>query len=63
MRRPMRRRGQSTTEYMLTISVISIAIIAVLIVFETVVTNGTKDVSQHLVTSLSDASNGGDPIQ
>lgn len=59
----MRRRGQSTTEYMIGISVLSIALAAVILTYIEVISDGTLTVSNHLQTSLSDASHGGDGVQ
>ncbi len=49
----MRRLGQATTEYMLIISVISIAIAAVLITFETILIDNTDSLSTQLTTTLT----------
>lgn len=58
-----RRRAQTTVEYMITLSVISIAIAGVLIVFGDTMQNSTRSLSGYLATSLSDESNGGDGVQ
>lgn len=49
----MRRRGQTTTEYMVIMSVVSIAIAAVLIVFESTLKTNTESLSQDLTNSLT----------
>jgi len=54
----MRRRGQTTTEYLLGISVLSIALAAVLITFIQVVKDSTESTGSYLTTSLVS-----DPIQ
>jgi len=57
------KRAQTTVEYMVTLSVISIAIAAILIVFGDTVQDSTRELSGYLASSLSDASNGGDAVQ
>ena len=52
------RRGQSTTEYLLTIAVIAIAIAAVMQVLSTMITSETAALGSSLAQSLSD-----DPVQ
>ena len=55
------RRGQSTVETMLLVSVISIAIGAVLIVFSDTVQVNARDLSQFLAIELSGNGNPGTP--
>jgi hypothetical protein len=54
---PFRRRlGQTTTEYLLTISVVSLAIIGVMLSFETVFGDNVAALADHLATdSLTSA--------
>jgi len=47
----MTRRGQSTVEYMLTMSVVSLAIIAIMLGFEALITTGTADLADELATT------------
>jgi Flp pilus assembly pilin Flp len=47
----MTRRGQSTVEYMLTMSVVSLAIIAIMLGFEALITTGTSDLSDELAST------------
>ena len=42
------RSGQSTVEYLLTMSVVSIAIVAIMLSFDAVFTNGVKDASNNM---------------
>lgn len=56
------RRGQSTVETMLLISVLSIAIGAVLIVWSDTVQINTRSLSSYLAEELS-GNGGGDEIQ
>ena len=58
-----RRRAQTTVEYMITLSVISIAIAGILIVFGDTIQNNTRNLSGYLASSLADKSNGGDGVQ
>ena len=47
------RRGQTTLEYMVTISVISIAVIALLYTLLSPISTGTGQVAESLSTSLA----------
>ena len=49
--RTRRRLGQTTVEYMLTISVVSLAIIGTMLAFETVFGDNAAALSEHLATS------------
>ena len=42
------RRGQSTVEYMLTMSVVSLAIIAIMLTFEVVFNDSVTDLSESM---------------
>ncbi len=46
-----RRLGQTTVEYMLTISVVSLAIIGTMLAFETIFGDNAASLSEHLATS------------
>jgi Flp pilus assembly pilin Flp len=48
MRAFRRRRGQTTTEYLLTISVVSIAIVGTMLTFETIFGSNVGQLSSHL---------------
>ena len=45
------RRGQSTVEYMITLSVVSIAIIAIMLIFNSVTVNNVRSLSESLTSS------------
>ncbi len=51
--RNLRRRiqGQTTTEYLLTISVVSIAIVGTMLSFETIFGTNVHELSSHLASS------------
>jgi len=48
----MNRRGQSTVEYMLTMSIVSLAIIAIMLGFESLIITSTTDLSNDLATDV-----------
>ena len=50
MRKLRRRLGQTTTEYLLTISVVSIAIIGTMLSFETIFGSNIAQLSDHLAS-------------
>jgi Flp pilus assembly pilin Flp len=50
MRAFRRRRGQTTTEYLLTISVVSIAIVGTMLTFETIFGSNVGQLSSHLAS-------------
>ncbi|MEE2750071.1 MAG: hypothetical protein VX519_01465 [Myxococcota bacterium] len=47
------RRGQTTVEYMILISVISIAIVAIMLPFQTLVVDNVSDVSDDMASGSS----------
>ena len=49
------RRGQSTVEYLLTMSVVSIAIVAIMLSFDAVFTDSVEDLSGSMADELGRA--------
>ncbi|MCB9760492.1 MAG: class III signal peptide-containing protein [Alphaproteobacteria bacterium] len=54
----MRRRGQTTVEYMLLISVLAIALVAALLTFSDVIQLNARSLSGFLATELSGTGSG-----
>jgi Flp pilus assembly pilin Flp len=61
--RRQRRRGQATVEYMIMISVVSVAVMAVLITFTDLVQNQTTTVSDFLAEELTGNGDDGSQVQ
>ncbi|MCB9793086.1 MAG: hypothetical protein H6741_10205 [Alphaproteobacteria bacterium] len=57
------RRAQTTVEYMLTLSVVTIAVIAALLTFSDVIQVNTRSVSSFLAEELSGQDDGSDQVQ
>lgn len=57
------RRAQTTVEYMLTLSVVTIAVIAALLTFSDVIQVNTRSVSSFLADELSGQDDGTDQVQ